>query len=152
MMKSSHFTPGRTSSWHRRRSPPFMAGDLMELRSTQRVNNVSSWNSPAQWTWWLFQTKGTGLRQRNLRRMRDMVCTSTSSIILAPSMGDPGTAHKPPSLLEHAAPSRGPNSKTDSAFSGWRTPKPETKSERLRCQKASLVGHYPQAFPRLYLA
>jgi len=57
-------------------------------------------------------------RERNVRTMRDMVCTFTASIILAPTMGDPGTAHNPTSELEHAAPSRGPNSKTDSAFSG----------------------------------
>ena len=39
------------------------------------------------------------------------------SIILAPSMADLGTAQKPTSQLEQAAPSRRPNFKTDSAFS-----------------------------------
>jgi len=37
--------------------------------------------------------------------------------------------------LEHAALSRRSNSKTDFAFSGSRTPKPETKSECSQCQK-----------------
>ena len=120
----------------------------MEFRLTLRVNNASFWNSPVQWTRWLLQTRGTGLRERNFRRMRDMVCTFNSSIILAPSMGDPGTAHRPTSQLEHAAPSRRPHSKTDSAFSGWRTPKPETDPIAHSVKNASLV----QAFPRLYLA
>jgi len=61
--------------------------------------------------------RGTRMREKNLRRMRDMGCTSTSSIILAPSMGNLRTAHKPAVQLEHAALSRRSNSKTDSAFS-----------------------------------
>ena len=115
----------------------------MELLLMSRVKSASPWNSLAQWTHWHHQTSGTGLKERYFRKMRDIECTSTLWIILAPSVGDPGTAHKWISRLEHAALSRGPNFKTGSAFSGWRTPKPETKSERLRCPKqwpAALSG------------
>jgi len=105
----------------------------MEWPLTPRVNrdSASSWNSLAQWTRWRCQTRETGLKERNLRTMNNVAFTSTLWTILAPSSGDPGNAHKPTSQLEHAAFSRKSNFKTDSAFTG----KPETKSERLRCQK-----------------
>ena len=79
--------------------------------------------------------------------MRDMVCTSTSSIILAPSMGDPGTAltrqvHS--CSQEDPIPSQTLPSRGDEFQSQRQNP------SAYSVKNASLVRHYTQAFPRLF--
>ena len=75
----------------------------MERLSMRRVNNASSWNSLAKLTRYHPWMRGTGLNEKNWRRMRGTTCTATSSTIGALSRENPEIACASISRLEHAA-------------------------------------------------
>jgi len=79
--------------------------------------------------------EGDWAKQKELEKNEKYGLHTLLSIILAPFTIDPGIAHKSTSLLEHSAFLRRSNFKKDCTFLGRWIPKPETKSERLLCQK-----------------